>query len=87
MTRVELCEALAIDYARRALVLGVKFEQAYNKYLERCEIRSYESLFKQFSHGSLLTLTSSEQKKYNQHQHEYIITVSDDDCEDGVCKL
>jgi len=86
MTRVELCEALAIDYARRASVLSLKFDEAYNKYLKRCEIRSYENLFQQFSHGNLLTLTSNVQKKYS--QNEYIVSaVSDDDCEDGVCKL
>jgi len=85
MTRVELCEALAVDYARRASVLSMKFEEAYNKYLKRCEIRSYENLFEQFRHGNLLTLTSNVQKKYS--QNEYMITVSDDDCEDGVCKL
>jgi len=85
MTRVELCEALAVDYARRASVLSIKFEEAYNKYLKRCEIRSYENLFQQFNHGNLLTLTSNVQKKYS--QNEYIISVSDDDCEDGVCKL
>ena len=85
MTRVELCEALAVDYARRAAVLSMKFDEAYNKYLKRCEIRSYENLFQQFSHGNLLTLASNVQKKYN--QNEYIISVSDDDCEDGVCKL
>ena len=86
MTRVELCEALAIDYARRASVLSLKFDEAYNKYLKRCEIRSYENLLQQFSHGNLLTLTSNVQKKYS--QNEYIVSaVNDDDCEDGVCKL
>jgi phage/plasmid primase-like uncharacterized protein len=85
MTRVELCEALAVDYATRAKILSITFEAAYNKYLKRCEIRTYENLFQQFSHGNLLTLTSNVQKKYS--QNEYIITVSDDDCEDGVCKL
>ena len=85
MTRIELCEALAVDYARRASVLSMKFDEAYNKYLKRWEIRSYENLFQQFSHGNLLTLASNVQKKYS--QNEYIISVSDDDCEDGVCKL
>jgi len=85
MTRVELCEALAVDYATRAKILSITFEAAYNKYLKRCEIRTYENLFQQFSHGNLLTLTSNVQKKYS--QNEYIISVSDDDCEDGVCKL
>ena len=86
MTRVELCEALAVDYARRATVLSMKFDEAYNIYLKRCEIRSYENLLEQFNHGSLLTLTSNVLKKYS--QNEYIVSaISDDDCEDGVCKL
>ena len=33
MTRVELCEALAVDYATRAKILSITFEAAYNKYL------------------------------------------------------
>jgi len=53
MTRVELCEALAIDYATRAKILSINFEDAYNKYLKRCEIRSYENLLQQFTVGNL----------------------------------
>ena len=34
MTRLELCEALATDYAYRASVLSLKFDEAYNKYLK-----------------------------------------------------
>ena len=84
MTRVELCEALAIDYATRAKILSVKFDDAYNKYLKRCEIRSYENLLQQFTVGNL---ANPKKKQVKLNQNEYIISVSDDDCEDGVCKL
>jgi hypothetical protein len=84
MTRVELCEALAIDYATRAKILSIKFDDAYNKYLKRCEIRSYENLLQQFTVGNL---ANPIKKPVKLNQHEYIISTSDDDCEDGVCKL
>jgi len=84
MTRVELCEALAIDYATRAKILSVKFDDAYNKYLKRCEIRSYENLLQQFTVGNL---ANPKKKQVKLNNNEYIISVSDDDCEDGVCKL
>jgi len=81
---VELCEALAVDYATRAKILSVKFDDAYNKYLKRCEIRSYENLLQQFTVGNL---ANPKKKQVKLNQNEYIISVSDDDCEDGVCKL
>ena len=84
MTRVELCEALAVDYATRAKILSVKFEDAYSKYLKRCEMRSYENLLQQFTVGHLSNPKKSEVKL---NDNEYIISASDDDCEDGVCKL
>jgi hypothetical protein len=84
MTRVELCEALAIDYATRAKILSIKFDDAYNKYLKRCEIRSYENLLQQFTVGNL---ANPIKKSVKLNQNEYIISTSDDDCEDGVCKL
>ena len=84
MTRVDLCEALAIDYATRAKILSIKFDDAYNKYLKRCELRSYENLLQQFTVGRL---ANPIKKQVKLNQHEYIISTSDDDCEDGVCKL
>ena len=84
MTRVDLCEALAIDYATRAKILSIKFDDAYNKYLKRCELRSYENLLQQFTVGRL---ANPIKKQVKLNQNEYIISVSDDDCEDGVCKL
>ena len=83
MTRVELCEALATEYAKKASVLNLKFDDAYNRYLKRCEIRSYDNLLQQFTVGNL----GSTIKKIATRSVEYIETKSDDDCEDGVCKL
>lgn len=86
ITRLELCDALATDYAKRAsMVLSIKFDEAYNKYLKRCEIRSYENLMQQFKVGNL-----ANPKKITPtlKSNEYIISApADDDCEDGVCKL
>ena len=84
MTRVELCEALAIDYAKKASVLSLKFDEAYEKYLKRCELRSYENLLQQFTVGGL---GSTIKKITTKSVEEYVIIESDDDCEDGVCKL
>ena len=61
-----------------------KFDDAYNKYLKRCEIRSYENLLQQFTVGNL---ANPIKKPVKLNQHEYIISTLDDDCEDGVCKL
>jgi predicted ribosome quality control (RQC) complex YloA/Tae2 family protein len=87
MTRLELCEALATDYAKRASSLSLKFEEAYQKYFKRCEIRSYENLLQQFTVGNLGNLEKKVKKVDTRNDIEYIITQSDDDCEDGVCKL
>jgi|TARA_R110002110_G_scaffold265608_1_gene481482 hypothetical protein len=83
MTRVELCEALAVDYAKKASVLSIKFDDAYEKYLKRCELRSYDNLLQQFTVGNI----GSTIKKITNRSEEYVIIESDDDCEDGVCKL
>jgi len=84
MTRVELCEALAKDYAKKASVLSLKFDEAYEKYLKRCELRSYDNLLQQFTAGNL---GSTIKKITTRSVEEYVIIESDDDCEDGVCKL
>ena len=84
MTRVELCEALAKDYAKKAsVVLNLNFNYAYNIYLKRCEKRSYDNLLQQFTVGNL----GSTIKKIATRSVEHVIIKSDDDCEDGVCKL
>ena len=83
MTRLELCDALATDYAKKASVLSLKFDDAYEKYLKRCELRSYDNLLQQFTVGNI----GSTIKKMATRNDEYVIIKSDDDCEDGVCKL
>ena len=80
MTRLELCDALATDYAHRA-------KEAYQIYYKRCEIRTYDNLIEQYQHGNLLT-KSSKTPRPKLNKNEYIVSApADDDCEDGVCKL
>ena len=87
MTRVELCEALAKDYAKRASAI-MGFEEAYRNYLKRCEVRSYDNLLQQFTVANLGNLSTTRTKDIpKRYSREYIITTNDDDCEDGVCKL
>ena len=83
MTRGEMCEQLAEDYAKRASVLRYTFEDAYDKYIKRLKKRTDDEILEQFTVANLTNLPS---KKLNRTE-EYIITTNDDDCEDGVCKL
>ena len=83
MTRGEMCEQLAEDYATRASVLRYSFEDSYNKYIKRLKKRTDDEILEQFTVANLTNLPS---KKLNRVE-EYIITTNDDDCEDGVCKL
>ena len=53
LTRDELIVELAKDYGVRAKVLGLKFEEAYAKYVKRCSLRTYENLLQQFTIGNL----------------------------------
>ena len=88
MTRAELCEALAKDYANKASVLSLKFDEAYERYLKRCELRSYDNLLQQFTVANPGNLSTKRTKDIpKRYSREYIITTNDDDCEDGVCKL
>jgi hypothetical protein len=82
--RQEVIRRLAEDYAKRATVLSLKFEDAYNKYVKRCELRTDENLLQQFTCANLgrLPITTTAGRA-----DEYIITTGPDDCEDGVCKL
>ena len=84
ISRDELIIELAKDYGRRARVLGIKFEDAYQKYAKRCEIRTYDNMLQQYNVGGLSNPVKNKPKVKS---NEYIISVSDDDCEDGVCKL
>jgi len=81
--RQEIIRRLAEDYATRAAVLKLKFEDAYNKYVKRCELRDDDNLLQQYTCANLGRLPT----KTIDRQEEYIITTNNDDCEDGVCKL
>jgi hypothetical protein len=83
MTRGEMCEQLAEDYAKRASVLSLSFEDGYNIYIKRLKKRTDDEILEQFT---VANLTNLPRKKLNRTE-EYIITTNDDDCEDGVCKL
>ena len=85
LTRDELIVELAKDYGKRARVLGLKFEEAYDKYVKRCSVRTYENLLQQFTVGNLSDPVKIKPKL---RSNEYIVSApADDDCEDGVCKL
>ncbi len=85
LTRDELIVELAKDYGTRARVLGLKFEEAYDKYVKRCSVRTYDNLLQQFTVGNL---SNPVKIKPVLNDNEYIISApSEDDCEDGVCKL
>ena len=84
MTRGEMCEQLAEDYAKRASVLSLSFEDGYNKYIKRLKKRTDDEILEQFT---VANLTNLPKKRPQRVEEEYIITTNDDDCEDGVCKL
>jgi len=85
MTRGEMCEKLAEDYAKRARVVFSSFKEAYDKYMERLSKRTDDDILQQFSVSTLSMPTKGITNILG--QGEYIIKTSDDDCEDGVCKL
>ena len=84
MTRGEMCEQLAEDYAKRASVLSLSFEDGYNRYIKRLKKRTDDEILEQFT---VANLTNLPKKRPQRVEEEYIITTNDDDCEDGVCKL
>ena len=53
ISREEIVTKLSQDYAKRARILNLKFEDAYDKYVERCKIRSYDNLLWQFTCANL----------------------------------
>ncbi len=83
MTRGEMCEQLAEDYAKRASVLSLSFEDGYNRYIKRLKKRTDDEILEQFTVANLTNLPKKKPKRVE----EYMITTNDDDCEDGVCKL
>lgn len=48
LTKEELCEALAEDYADRAANSGTNYDAAYTHYLTRCLARKTSDLMKQY---------------------------------------
>jgi len=48
LTKEQLCEALALDYADRASKRGAHYEDSYNHYLKRCHSRKLDDLIKQY---------------------------------------
>jgi len=83
MTRGEMCEKLAKDYAKKASILSLSFEDAYDKYIKRLSKRTDDDIMHQFTIANLDNIP----KLRTNRTEEYIIKGSDDDCEDGVCKL
>jgi len=83
MEREKLCEKLAKDYAKKASILSLSFEDAYNKYMKRLQKRTDADILQQFT---LANLDNIPKLRINRTE-EYIIRGGDDDCEDGVCKL
>ena len=44
LTKEQLCEALALDYADRASKRGANYEASYDQYIFRCNKRTLEDL-------------------------------------------
>jgi len=82
MTRGEMCEKLAKDYAKRASNRGMDYKKSYDSYMTRTQKLKSQELLERFS---IVDKFRSIIK--SNRNDEYIITTSDDDCEDGVCKL
>ena len=80
--RVEMCEFLSEDYAQRAENRGMDYKQAYKTYMKRAHLRNFQDLSEHFS--SVKNYPTVIQFK---RKEEYVVTKTDDDCEDGVCKL
>lgn len=49
MTKEQLSEELALDYADRVARVGMNYDDAYVHYLERCMNRSKRDLLKQYT--------------------------------------
>jgi len=80
--KLEMCEVLSEDYANRASNRGMDYKKSYESYMERSQKRSFQELLEHFS-----TVKQFPTVIRSNRNEEYIITKSDDDCEDGVCKL
>ena len=82
MTRGEMCEKLAEDYAQRASNRGMDYKQSYKNYMKRTQKLKPQELFERFS-----IVTNFPTVIKTNRTEEYIIRGGDDDCEEGVCKL
>ena len=80
--KLEMCELLSKDYANRASNRGMDYKKSYESYMERSQKRNFQEILEHFSTVKQFPTTI----RYNR-KDEYVITKSDDDCEDGVCKL
>ena len=82
MTRGEMCEKLAEDYAQRASNRGMDYKKSYKNYMKRTQKLKPQELFERFS-----IVTNFPTVIKTNRTEEYIIRGGDDDCEEGVCKL
>ena len=80
--RLEMCEFISEDYAKRSSSMGRDYKQSYDNYMKRAKNLKFQELFERFS----IVKKFPTNVKSNRNE-EYVITKSDDDCEDGVCKL
>ena len=80
--RLEMCEFISKDYAERAANRGMDYKKSYDSYMKRTQKRSFQDLLQHFS-----TVKKFPTVIRSNRNEEYMITRSDDDCEDGVCKL
>ena len=80
--KLEMCEFLSEDYAQRASNRGMDYKKSYDSYMKRTQKRSFQDLLQHFS-----TVKKFPTNVKSNRNEEYVITKSDDDCEDGVCKL
>ena len=53
LTKEQLCEALSLDYADRASRGGINYNDAYDRYLSRCQERDLKDLKEQYKVQSL----------------------------------
>ena len=80
--KLEMCEFLSEDYAQRASNRGMDYKKSYDSYMQRTQKRSFQDILQHFS-----TVKQFPTIVKPNRTEEYVITTSDDDCEDGVCKL
>ena len=75
--KLEMCEFLSEDYAQRASNRGMDYKKSYDSYMERTQKRSFQDLLQHFS-----TVKKFPTVIKSNRNEEYVITKSDDDCED-----